>query len=478
MGAHRAPAVLAEPLTERPRTTAVPDGDAGWERIVERADDAYAPRRPTSVRRVLVRFAAANLAALTVLLLGSTWASREAARSAALDGATHRADLLAELLVEPVLTDAVVNGDRGAQAALDSDLRGRLSAAGISRVKLWTAEGRIAYSDDPRLIDKVYPLSAEDLEALADGRPRADVSDMTRSENELEQQAGTQLEVYRRVTTLSGRPMLFETYEPYAQTAARQREIFSRFLPVVLTVLVVLWALQVPLVLRMLRQLQAVQRERELLQQRAADASADERRRIAGSLHDGIVQDVSAASLLVARAADRVRGRPAGPEVAAVLGDASSALRGSVSSLRSLLLEIYPPHLARAGLPSALADLAARLRPRGVEVHTSWPEDLEVPLEQATLVFRTAHEVLANVDKHAGARTVDLRLTRPSPRLLVLEVTDDGVGFDLAAALDSPRAGHLGLSVLADLARTGGASLDMRSAPGAGTAVRLEVPLP
>ena len=51
----------------------------------------------------------------------------------------------------------------------------------------------------------------------------------------------------------------------------------------------------------------------------------------------------------------------------------------------------------------------------------------------------------------------------------MLEVTDDGSGFDLPATLSRPRAGHLGLSVLADLAAAGGATLDVRTAPGAGT---------
>jgi signal transduction histidine kinase len=228
----------------------------------------------------------------------------------------------------------------------------------------------------------------------------------------------------------------------------------------------------------MVAQLRASQQERELLQARALDTSTEERRRIAGSLHDGIVQDVSASSLLVAGAADQLRERTAdgsGREVVEVLDQAALALRESVGSLRSLLVEIYPANLERAGLSSALADLAARLRPRGIDVRISVPDRLDLPLESATLLFRTAQEALLNIAKHAGAHTVEVTVTE-LPERLVLEIGDDGVGFDLASALRRPRSGHLGLSVLTDLAVAGGGSLDVRTAVGAGTSMRLEVP--
>nr|WP_239522199.1 ATP-binding protein [Geodermatophilus sabuli] len=230
----------------------------------------------------------------------------------------------------------------------------------------------------------------------------------------------------------------------------------------------------------MVSQLRNTQRERELLQQRSLDASTEERRRIAGSLHDGIVQDVSASALLVARAADELRRDQAGGsprQVAEVLGEAASALRASVGSLRSLLVEIYPPTLQRAGLPMALADLAGRLRPRGVDVRVSVPDDLDPPPDVAELVLRTVQEAMRNVVKHSRAHTVEVTLTQ-TPAALVLEVTDDGVGFAGAPVAAETRDGHLGLRLLADLAAAHGAGLDLRTAPGAGTGLRLTVPLP
>jgi signal transduction histidine kinase len=92
-------------------------------------------------------------------------------------------------------------------------------------------------------------------------------------------------------------------------------------------------------------------------------------------------------------------------------------------------------------------------------------------------MFRTAQEALLNVAKHAGARTVEVTV-QESPGSLLLEVTDDGTGFDLPSTMGRPRSGHLGLRVLADLAAADGATLDVRTAPGAGTRLRLEVPRP
>jgi two-component system, NarL family, sensor kinase len=422
----------------------------------------------------------ANLIGVILLLAGSVWASQQAAKAEALADARHATDMLAALLVEPNLDNRLADGDREAAAALNVVLQPRLAAAGVLRVKIWTPEQRIVYSDEPRLIGRTYPLSDDDLRALRDGITRAELSDLRRPENRFERSAGRLLEVYRQIMTPDGRPMLLETYSSYSDATARQVDIWIKFAPITVSVLLALLAMQLPLAHRMVAQLRASQQERELLQARALDTSTEERRRIAGSLHDGIVQDVSASALLVAGAADQLRdGSAYGShrEAAEVLGDAATVLRDSVGSLRSLLVEIYPPNLERAGLCPALADVAARLRPRGIDVRMHVPDRLDVPLDTATLLFRTAQEALQNVVKHARAQIVTLTVTE-LPDRLVMEIADDGAGFDLASTLRRPRSGHLGLSVLADLAAAAGASLDVRSAPGAGTSLRLEVALP
>jgi len=464
--------MLAQPATSRrvPR----------WSSLVDGAARERARRAQPSARRIVRRFVIANLVAIILVLAGSVWASREAAKKEAIADARRATDQLATLLVEPALRPGVEIGDPPAISDLNGVVAPPLAEAGIVRVKLWTPEGRIVWSDEPRLINLTFPLSSDDREALEDGATRAEVSDLTRPENMYERSHGELLEVYRLVHTRAGAPLLLETYMSYQEATARQAAIWRAFAPISVTVLLGLVLIQLPLAYRMLAQLRATQQERELLQARALDTSTDERRRIAGSLHDGIVQDVSASALMVAGAADQLRDHdPAESteEVAEVLGHAATALRESVGSLRSLLVEIYPPNLARAGLASALGDLAARLRPRGIDVTIVVPDQLDLPLETATLLFRTAQEALQNVVKHSRASAVEVTV-RQLPHSWVLTVTDDGAGFDVDATRRAPRSGHLGLSVLTDLAAAESAELAVATAPGAGTSVRLEVPRP
>src|SRR5436190_5793148 len=81
----------------------------------------------------------------------------------------------------------------------------------IIRVKVWTAGGRIVYSDKNRLIGARYHLGSDDLEVLHHGGVDAGISDLSRPENRFERSQGDVLEVYLGVHALNGRPLLFET---------------------------------------------------------------------------------------------------------------------------------------------------------------------------------------------------------------------------------------------------------------------------
>jgi two-component system, NarL family, sensor kinase len=455
-------------------TNHVPD----WIQLTEAsAAGGRRPRTPT-VGQVVGRFLLANLVTAVLLLAGGVWASVHAAEEEALADARRTTDLLATVLIQPNVEAGLPDGDPAAVAALDAAITGRLAETDVIRVKIWSPDGVIVYSDEERLIGADYGLDDDDREALRDGITRAEVSDLGRPENRFERSFGRLLEVYRQIEGPGGQELLLETYSIYAEATSRRMEIGWHFVPIIIAVLVTLVAVQLPLAYRMVTQLRMVQREREDLQARALDVSTEERRQIAGSLHDGIVQDVSAAALLVGGAADRLRGDPGevGTRTAAdALTQAAAGLRESVGSLRALLVEIHPPTLANSGLPMALADLAARLRPRGVDVRLNVAEHLDPPPATTAVVLRTAQEALRNVVKHSGARVVEVTVEE-GPGRLVLSITDDGVGFDVDAALHGSRDGHMGLRLLTDLATTAGAVLRVRTAPGAGTSLRLEVP--
>jgi two-component system, NarL family, sensor kinase len=108
-------------------------------------------------------------------------------------------------------------------------------------------------------------------------------------------------------------------------------------------------------------------------------------------------------------------------------------LRGNVRDLRALLVDLHPPNLAAEGIEAALADLAAPLRTRGVEVGLEVSGAEALSREREALVYRVAQEALRNVVAHAGAvSSVSVRLD-VAEGAVRLEIADDGAGFDDAA---------------------------------------------
>ncbi len=195
-----------------------------------------------------------------------------------------------------------------------------------------------------------------------------------------------------------------------------------------------------------------------------------ERNRLALDLHDvvsqklfGLVLNAEAAATLLDRDPGAAR-----DQVARLRELASEAL----DELRSLIFELRPPDLERDGLCGALrkhVEVLRRLQPTTIELEG----DLEVAAvpRRDQEVFRIAQEALQNALRHADASRVIVRLHGEGGRLR-LEVEDDGMGFDA----DAPelRSRRLGLTSMEERAQRIGAKLELRSAIGMGTTVRLE----
>jgi two-component system, NarL family, sensor kinase len=437
-----------------------------------RADDAEPVRR---TRRLVVLAAAGAVLVLVVVALVGVFAARTLAERQAVNDAANTADLLAEAVVQPALTDSLADGDPAAVAALDAALKDYVSSSTLVRVKVWTRDGRIVYSDEPRLIGSQFDTDAEAEDVFAHPSTRAEVSDLQKPENRYERGQGRLLEAYRPVWTPSGVPMLFETYSPYTEVDARAADLWRGFAGVTVSSLLFFAALMVPLVWQLVTRLRAAQRQRERLLERAVEASEDERRRIAGTLHDGIVQELAATSFAVSGAAARA-GAAGQPALAEELDSTATTLRESIGGLRTLLVDIYPETLDTAGILDVLRDLANPLRARGLDVELTLPAtDPGLGADGDRVLFRIAHECLQNVRRHASAAHVTVRLEGRDDAV-VLEIADDGVGFDPLEVMAEPEEGHFGLRVLADVASDAGAELTLASAPGAGCRWRLTVP--
>ncbi len=474
--------VLADELLGPPRTDTAaeeqdPPSDAvpvapGWVTLGDPREQA-GHDVVLSPRRVFVQLALGVVAALLVVGVVGTLAARQLAEREAVNDAATMADVLAEAVVEPSLTDALVAGDGAAIAAFDQVARDRLLSDSIVRVKLWSADGKVLYADESQLIGRTFPLSDEQREALDRPATVADVSDLDESENAFEK-ADQLVEVYRPVWTPSGQVALFEIYGSYDPVGARTSQLWRGFAGVTASSLVLLVVVMSPIVWHLVRRLRRAEEQQIDLLQRAVDASSDERRRIAASLHDGPVQELAATSFTVAGASATAGAHGQGA-LARDLDAAAAAVRSSIRSLRTLLVDIYPASLARSGVVAALHDLAQTTRRDDLVVHVDAADedDLAMSTDAQRLVHRVAQECLRNAAKHAGPATVTVSLHRDGPGTVILDVVDDGAGFDVEAVRSAPSEGHLGLQLLADAASVPGALLQVSSAPGRGTHWRL-----
>jgi signal transduction histidine kinase len=423
------------------------------------------------VRRPVAQFALAGLVVLAVFGAAAVLAQRRLADGEALRDARQFAVLAGQGIVEPAIRPGLVSGDAVAVAAVDRAVNERVLGERVARVKLWDAGGRVVYSDEPRLIGSRFALDTSKREVLRTGETRAELSSLTGPENRFEQGLGDLVEVYLPVRAPDGTPLLFETYQRRSAVAATGRRIWLPFAALLLGSLLLLWLVQVPLASRLSRRLQRTQADREALLVRAVEASDDERRRIAAELHDGPVQDLAGISYSLSAAAQT-------EESAATretLQQAAAGTRDSMRRLRSLLVEIHPPNLRASGLEAALADLLAPLQARGTETELTVGPELGLDEDPERIVYRAAAEALRNVQRHAAAHRVAVSVEREGAGVRLL-VTDDGAGFGPDDRERRREEGHVGLSLLEELAARAGGRLDVRSAPGDGTTFELELP--
>ena len=255
--------------------------------------------KPISVRSVVIRFAIAGLVALVFVAMFTAYASRRVGTEQAIDEARRVAFVSSAGIVEPLLDDDVVDHGREALDRVDRAVRDFVLQGSLVRVKIWTEDGTIVYSDEPRLVGEQFVLGDDEQAILADGGQAAEVSDLSRPENRFE--SGSKLlEVYSRAETPSGTPLLVETYFRYSGVTAVGQHLWAQFAPITIGALIVLELVQIPLAWSMARRLQSSQREHERLLRHALDASDAERRRIASDLHDGVVQEFTGVSLTLA----------------------------------------------------------------------------------------------------------------------------------------------------------------------------------
>ena len=449
-----------------------------WQRQHSAARDAARDAGPPPrIGLAVARFMLGSLLAIAVVVIGGFLALRSVTIKEAVRDTRDRVVREGHLLETTALTDGVLTRDPAALAELDRVVRREVLTGSVVRVKIWSRQGEVLYSDEPRLIGLRYQLAADDAEIFESGEAAAELSDVAQPENQFEREQGRLLEAYDIVRTPNGTPLLFEIYRTFSSVTADGQRLLRAQAPPIVGGLLVLLLFQVPLAWSLGRRLQRGHRDRAMLLANAVEASAQERRRIASDLHDGVVQNVAGVAFGLAPLAQKAD-RRGEHEDAAELRRSIEQLRQGVRDMRTLLVEIHPPNLASVGLEAALHDLLSPLEARGIATTLTIDAGLTPGDPADGLVYRAAREAIRNVQAHAGARSIEVSVHRPEPGTMRLVVHDDGKGFVPADRARAGDDGHLGLTLLDGLVEQAGGLLTISSEPGAGTTVTLDWPAP
>ncbi len=412
-----------------------------------------APDRATASRagvgRELLVFCGAAALALLIVSFGAVVASRSVARSQALTDAERQTSRMANLVVGPLLHDAL-DGDASGFQELTKAIDLRMRDGYLRQVTVWDHNGRVVFANDPAEIGRVVPTPPEVAEAIDHRVISADFADApeTTTLAELELEDGF-VEVYAPFDSPAEASMAFEAYYDYARVDETANSLMWQLIPLVLVPLVALMAIQIPIATSMARRIRRHDTERSELAVRGLAASERERVRIAADLHDGPIQDLAGMSYALGAVALSV------PEHnQALMTRLQFTVQRSIESLRQLMVDLYPPDLSVAQLPRSLSALADPLRSRNICVEFDIGPLPAMNADVVTTLYRVAHEALANVAEHSEASAVTVTLNAGP-------VLDDPEGSGLAVAgAVSRAASHVGRNT------RGGVRQDLRHANG------------
>ncbi|MBK8742995.1 MAG: sensor histidine kinase [Betaproteobacteria bacterium] len=201
------------------------------------------------------------------------------------------------------------------------------------------------------------------------------------------------------------------------------------------------------------------------------EVEESERRAISRELHDRIGQDLSTLGLILGSLGARLS-QGSLRAVHRPLQDMQGLVKSMVANVRDVMAELRPPVLDDYGLLASLRQLVTEFAQHsGVAADLSGVDPQpRLPSIVETAMFRISQEALNNIAKHAQAKSVEVSLYA-APDRVVLEIADDGVGFDTNETPPDKR--HWGLITMRERAEAIGIAFRLESAPGAGTRIVL-----
>lgn len=336
-----------------------------------------------------------------------------------------RAELIAaEVAALPVLSVEDRAGS-AAFAAFGTEVEHELLGGETERVKVWSGDGRILYSDDANLVGDRFGLSEAALAAF-DGRVATEISDLEDPAHAGDRAAGQLIEVYVPVWD-GGRVLTVveveQRLDSLNEAMGRIRRSVWLSIAFGIGVLAVFLSL---LAVSLARRAVHRQQHAERVLGAAFRAQEEERRRIVGALHDDVGQPLY--RLLYGLEGSRAK-LPEDDPVAGELQRLEELVRAVDGTLRGELRQLHQGLAADAGLVTAVRDIAATTeKESGLHVHVDAPgEPSGLSAVSRTALFRALQEAVVNVRKHAQAENVWIHLESRPGRVGVI-VEDDGNG--------------------------------------------------
>ncbi len=215
--------------------------------------------------------------------------------------------------------------------------------------------------------------------------------------------------------------------------------------------------------------------------ERMQDAQEEARKKLARDLHDGPTQSVSAIAMRVSLARRMLDRDPSA--VAEELAKIEDLARRTTKEIRHMLFTLRPLVLETQGLVAALQSNAEKMKEtynQDVSIQVDSQLATQIEMGKSGVIFYIAEEAINNARKHAKAATIWVRLNPlpKHPEIAFLEISDNGVGFDVAEVDKSyDKRGSLGMVNLRERAELVNGILNIQSAPGKGTKIQVFIPL-
>jgi signal transduction histidine kinase len=353
----------------------------------------------------------------------------------------------------------------------------------IVKLTIWRSDGMVVFSEDPTLVGQQLQLAEPLKQAFRQGAEVSTVMGPARQPgpHPMVKHLDTYVPVFFDANERSGIPVaMVQISQDYAGIQSEVSRLFRTVIMTLVAGLAFLYVSLFPILVRVSRtlsrqnaRLEEQARERRRLLDTVLRTSEEERKLLAAELHDGPIQRLAGLGYRLERARNRLeRGNSEG--AAALMGELQDGLSDETRRLREMMAELRPPVLDQRGLDSALRDHAAAFERSwgvGCSVRASLEQRLDPDIE--TVLYRVAQEALTNVAKHAHAEQAWVSL-RGRNGSIVLEVGDDGIGFDPLYATSHGGRDHFGLTAMRERVEMAGGRWEIHSTPGEGTRVVAE----